>query len=95
MEALACGTPVIAYRSGALPEIIEQGVTGFIVNDQREMADAVRAVGELDPEACRQAARTRFSLNAMVQKYFEAYEQLATSAPPPDVQLGEIHAAIH
>lgn len=77
MEALACGTPVVAYPSGALPDIVEHGVTGFLVHDEREMADAIAACGGLDPEDCRAAARERFSLQRMVRRYFEHYEALA------------------
>jgi glycosyltransferase involved in cell wall biosynthesis len=77
IEALACGTPVIAFPSGALPEIVEHGVTGFIVNGMEEMADAIHAAGEIDPEACREAACARFSLDRMVMRYFDLYHQLA------------------
>lgn len=93
MESLACGTPVIAFRSGALPEIIEHGVTGFLVNNEREMADAINAAGDLEPEACRQAARQRFSLDAMIQKYFQAYDRLITIPPAAPLEWGH-HAAL-
>jgi glycosyltransferase involved in cell wall biosynthesis len=76
MEALACGTPVIAFASGALADIVEHGRTGFLVKDDREMAGAIRAAGSLDPEACRQAARERFSLGRMVGNYFSIYQRL-------------------
>lgn len=79
MEALACGTPVVAFPSGALPEIVEHGVTGFLVHDAREMADAIEAAGQLDPEVCRAVARRRFSLEAMVGKYLAVYRQLAAA----------------
>jgi CelD/BcsL family acetyltransferase involved in cellulose biosynthesis/glycosyltransferase involved in cell wall biosynthesis len=78
MEAMACGTPVVAFPSGALTEIVEHGVTGFVVQDEREMADAIEAAGDLDPGACRHAARERFSADAMVEKYFDAYRRLAS-----------------
>lgn len=77
MEAIACGTPVIAYPVGALPEIVEPGVTGFLVDDARQMAEAIRAVGAIDPERCREAARQRFSVDRMVRGYFGYYRQLA------------------
>lgn len=80
MEALACGTPVVAFPNGALPEIVEHGVTGFLVRNEAEMADAIDACGGIDPERCRAVARERFSVDAMVGKYFDAYQQLATSA---------------
>lgn len=77
MEALACGTPVIAFPSGALPEIVEHGSTGFIVNDEQEMAEAIHAAAALEPEACRAAARERFSLERTVGRYFALYRELA------------------
>jgi glycosyltransferase involved in cell wall biosynthesis len=76
MEALAAGTPVIAYRSGALPEIVEPGLTGFLVDDVDEMAEAIRHVRKLSPQACRDAAERRFSKERMVQRYFELYNSL-------------------
>jgi glycosyltransferase involved in cell wall biosynthesis len=76
MEALACGTPVIAFPSGELAEIIEDGRSGFLVHDVNEMADAIRQAHRLDPDACRQAARSRFSLERMTSQYLERYRQL-------------------
>ena len=67
MEALACGTPVIAFRSGALAELVEPGKTGFLVKDHQEMAEAIRAVDLLERDACRQAAAERFSLQRMLE----------------------------
>ena len=80
MESMACGTPVVAYPSGALPDIVEHGVTGWLVRDPREMADAIAACDQLDPQACRAAARERFSLQRMVKEYFDVYERLARPA---------------
>ena len=77
MEAMACGTPAIAFPNGALPEVIEHGRTGFIVNSTEEMAEALRRVDELDPEACRQVARERFSAERMAGNYIDRYTQLA------------------
>ncbi len=76
MEALAAGTPVVAFRAGALPEIVEHGRTGFIVADTDEMADAIRDASKLDPEDCRQAAQTRFSAKAMAERYLDLYERI-------------------
>jgi glycosyltransferase involved in cell wall biosynthesis len=77
MEALAAGTPVVAFPNGALPTVIEHGRTGFIVHDVAEMAEAMRRVGELDRDTCRRAARERFSADQMIAGYFDAYRRLA------------------
>jgi glycosyltransferase involved in cell wall biosynthesis len=79
MEAIACGTPVIAFPAGALPDIVEHGVTGFIVHDVDEMADAIHAVDDLDRERCRAIARSHFSARRMVESYFAYYHRLAGS----------------
>lgn len=76
MESMACGTPVIAFPNGALPEIVEHGVTGFIVNSVDEMTAALVAVRDLDSEACRRAARERFSAERMTSRYIRLYEDL-------------------
>jgi glycosyltransferase involved in cell wall biosynthesis len=77
MEALACGTPVIAYPSGAIPEIIDHGRTGFLVHGIEEMAGAIRCVGRIDPETCRAEARARFSADRMVARYLALYAERA------------------
>ncbi|HET9251705.1 MAG TPA: glycosyltransferase [Candidatus Eisenbacteria bacterium] len=79
MEALACGTPVVAFPAGALPDLIEPGVTGFLVRDEVEMAEAIHDAAALDPEACRRAARERFSLDRMFSGYMRAYLGLAAA----------------
>ncbi len=76
MEALACGTPVIAFPSGALPDIVEHGRTGFLVENAREMAEAIRQADHIQPEVCRQAARRRFSADRMIAEYLRLYERL-------------------
>ena len=77
MESLACGTPVVAFRSGALPELIEPGVTGFLVTDAREMADAIAACEAIDRDTCRGVARARFDVDQMTGRYLDAYQRLA------------------
>jgi glycosyltransferase involved in cell wall biosynthesis len=82
MEAMACGTPVVAFPSGALPEIVQHGVTGFLVRDATEMADAMRDAARLDPAACRTAARARFADTAMVARYLDLYRRLVRQEVP-------------
>lgn len=79
IEALACGTPVVAFPNGALAGLVEHGVTGFLVRDAREMAEAITAATRLDPDACRTAAASRFSLGRMTSRYVAFYTALATA----------------
>jgi glycosyltransferase involved in cell wall biosynthesis len=81
MESIACGTPVIAFRSGALPEVVEDGVTGFIVDGEEEMMRSVTHTAELDPEVCRMTAERRFSGTRMVNEYVTLYRQLIAGKP--------------
>lgn len=89
MESLACGTPVISFANGALPHIVEAGRTGFIVPDQKSMAEAIRDAKVLDPEDCRRAARERFSSDTMTSAYLSVYHKLAggRSIPRPRPSL--------
>lgn len=80
MEALACGTPVIAYRSGALPELIEDGVTGFLVDGPEEMAARIADAERIDPARCRAVARERFGAAAMVARTLALYRDLLAGA---------------
>ncbi|MFO1056310.1 MAG: glycosyltransferase [Dongiaceae bacterium] len=81
MEALACGTPVIAFPAGALPEIVEDGVTGYIVPDTAAMAAAIPRARTLSGEACRAAARRRFGSERMTAAYLALYGRLASTRP--------------
>ncbi len=77
MEALACGTPVIASSAGALPDIVEHGRTGYIADGVEAMANAIAAVDQIDPDDCRAAARARFSVTRTNALYLERYHELA------------------
>jgi glycosyltransferase involved in cell wall biosynthesis len=80
VEALACGTPVIAMRRGAFAAIVEHGVTGFLADDERELADYLWRAGEIDPAACRRAVEERFSAATMASAYTSLYEQVIARA---------------
>ncbi len=79
MEAIACGTPVIAFPAGALPDIVEPGITGFLVGNASEMAEAILALDEFDRARCREIARRRFSHDRMADRYMAIYRRLATT----------------
>jgi glycosyltransferase involved in cell wall biosynthesis len=76
IEALACGTPVLAYRRGSIPEIIEDGVTGFVCENLAEMADAVGRIPLIDRRRCRAAFEDRFTAERMAEDYLRVYRQL-------------------
>jgi glycosyltransferase involved in cell wall biosynthesis len=79
IEAMACGTPVIAFPEGAAPEVIRDGETGFLVDDEDEMASAIDRVSELDRRTCRRAVETYFSTDRMVAEHVELFEQILSS----------------
>lgn len=86
IESLACGTPVIAYRRGSIPEIIDHGVTGFACETLEEMVQSVRHVSLIDRTRCREAFDARFSTERMVRDYVRVYEQMlaiSTKLPTP------------
>ena len=77
IEAMACGTPIVAYRCGSVPEVMTDGVTGYVVDDDEE---AVRAVGRLDGISraqCRRAFERRFTVERMARNYVDAYRRVA------------------
>jgi len=73
MEAIASGTPVVAFRSGALPEIVEHGRTGYIVDSEDEMAGAIAKISALSPEGSRLRASERFDAKRMINDYIHLY----------------------
>lgn len=79
-EAAACGTPVIAFPNGALPEAVADGVTGFLVGDVAAMARAIGRAGEINPEACRARALAHFRLESMTSRHLELYERLIATS---------------
>ena len=76
VEAMACGTPVIAYSKGSMPELIDDGVTGFLVRSFDEAVAAIGRVGEIDRAACRRAVAERFTVDRMADRYLDLYRQL-------------------
>lgn len=80
MEALACGTPVIAFRRGALPEIVEHGCTGFLVETPAQMAHAISDADQLSSSLCREHAERDFTATRMIQDYLSLYESLSLTS---------------
>jgi len=76
IEALACGTPVVAWREGSVPEILEDGVTGFVVDHPEAAVDAVRRLGELSRQECRDRFEQRFTVERMVDDHEALYASL-------------------
>jgi glycosyltransferase involved in cell wall biosynthesis len=76
VEALACGTPVIACNRGSMPELIDDGVTGFLVDSLDEAVDAIDRIGEIDRTACRAAVSARFTVDLMADKYLRLYRSI-------------------
>jgi glycosyltransferase involved in cell wall biosynthesis len=87
VEALACGTPVIAFRQGAAPEIVQHEVTGYLVADEQAMAAAIADLHKIDPAACRQSVDTRFCPETVAAGYLKIYAR-ATSGRRPSVVAG-------
>jgi glycosyltransferase involved in cell wall biosynthesis len=78
IEAMACGTPVVAFRRGSVPEVLEDGVTGFIVDDVAGAIDAVRRLGSLSRAQCRAEFLRRFTAPQMARRYLDVYRDLLT-----------------
>jgi glycosyltransferase involved in cell wall biosynthesis len=76
IEALACGTPVVAMNRGAMPEIIMHGVNGFLANSEAEFFEYANRVDEIDPKACRESVEKMFSAKQMTKTYVERYEHI-------------------
>ncbi len=76
IESMACGTPVIAYNRGSVPEIVDDGLTGFIVEDETSAVAAVGRVSTLNREAIRKQFETRFTARRMALDYLAAYRSL-------------------
>jgi glycosyltransferase involved in cell wall biosynthesis len=79
IEAMACGTPVIAFPEGSVPEVVEHGRTGFLCDDEADMAQAICRVDELESAACRRAVEGHFSAERMVSDHLQLYEDLLRS----------------
>jgi glycosyltransferase involved in cell wall biosynthesis len=76
VEALACGTPVIACNRGSMAELIDDGVTGFLVESLDAAVAAIDRIGEIDRAACRAAISARFTIDIMADRYLDLYRSI-------------------
>jgi len=79
IEAMACGTPVIAFRNGSVPEVVKHGKTGFIVDSEEEMIEAIKNIDKIKRSDCRKHVEENFALEKMVDRYEEVYCKIVRS----------------
>ncbi len=94
IEAMACGTPVIAYRMASVPEVIDEGTTGFMVDNIDGAVAAVRRLGSIDRAICRQVFEERFSAERMAEDYVEIYKRVLDRQDSPSVAGGDLVHAV-
>jgi glycosyltransferase involved in cell wall biosynthesis len=83
IEAMSCGTPVLGFRRASVPEVVEDGLTGFVVDDVNGLVDAINRADVIDRAACRRRAEERFGFARMVDDYERAYETVIEGATSP------------
>ncbi|HSY15271.1 MAG TPA: glycosyltransferase family 4 protein [Jatrophihabitantaceae bacterium] len=93
VEAMACGTPVIAYRLGSMPEVIDEGITGFLVDDAAGAVASIEPAVRLDRAAIRARAAARFGVDRMVDQYLAAYADILSSSSSSRTQPTAIRAS--
>ncbi|UCD02829.1 MAG: glycosyltransferase family 4 protein [Candidatus Aenigmatarchaeota archaeon] len=76
IEAMSCGTPVVAMNRGSVPEVIKHGETGYVADNYREFVSYVRKIDEIDPKACRRWVEKKFSIGAMTDGYEKTYKRI-------------------
>jgi glycosyltransferase involved in cell wall biosynthesis len=96
VEAMACGTPVVALRQGSVPEVVLDGVTGYVCDSVEHLPAALRNSKRLRPEECRKHAVTHFDVSTMVARYEDVYLSLVdrTTSPVDDIRVDRALAAV-
>jgi glycosyltransferase involved in cell wall biosynthesis len=84
IEAMACGTPVIAFRSGSVPEVIDEGITGLVVDDEEQAVQAVKRLRELDRRRVRERFEERFTAGRMAANYVSHYQSVVNGGSAKD-----------
>jgi glycosyltransferase involved in cell wall biosynthesis len=87
IEAMACGTPIIAYRCGSVPELIQDGITGYIVDDIEGALQALRKIPAFDRRRCRRVFEERFSASRMAQDYLNVYRRVINASADHDARI--------
>jgi glycosyltransferase involved in cell wall biosynthesis len=87
IEAMACGTPTIAFNCGAVPEVMQEGLTGFIVDDMDQAVAAVEKVASIERSACRNVFEKKFTATRMAERYVDLYQSMLDISLPPRSQV--------
>jgi glycosyltransferase involved in cell wall biosynthesis len=95
IEAMACGTPVIAFNCGSVPEVMEHGVTGYVCSTTDEAVNHLSNIDSFDRAGCRAVFDRRFTANAMAKSYLDVYERLIDEAPGSLVPFGRLRKEIN
>jgi len=82
VEAMSCGTPVLAFNRGSVPEVVNHGVTGFVCSDENELSAAVGKLDQIDRRDCRKSVETHFNMDRMAADYVRVYERVAETNKP-------------
>ena len=88
-EAMACGTPVLGLRRGSVPEVVEDGVSGYVVDDLDELVAKVTEISNLDRKACRARVENLYSETAVVDGYLAIYRQMLTKRTMQNIHRGK------
>ena len=95
VEAMACGTPVLGARMGSIPEIVQDGITGILCDDDAAAVRAVPHLAQLDRAACRARVVAEFSIERMIDRYCAAYREVLALGTPPEPTAEQLRWRAH